>query len=119
MERLQQRKRLELVGEAQAPSSNRLYRPKAVQEDAAKKILEAIHDARRENAELHEAYQRYLDDWEHQRHDAGEEAFTKAIREALEAQHAKTLPAGYAYYGGWSTLPQPVGVRGAEKKFTA
>ena len=60
-------------------------------------------------AELHQDYRRYLDDWQRQQHEAGERAFQDHLKAALEHQTSKSLPSGYAYFGGLSSLAQPLG----------
>ena len=82
-----------------------------VEEKDTKRILDAIRDARLESAELHEGYARYQQEWERQRRDAGEEAFTASLRKAMERQHAMAAspPSGYAFYGGLDATALPVG----------
>lgn len=58
---------------------------------------------------MQESYERYCADWAMRQRLAGETAFELFLGEALEGQHTKPLPDGYAYYGGMSSLPQPLG----------
>ena len=85
-----------------------------VEEKDAKRILDAIRDARLESAELHEAHERYLNEWRTQQHAAGEKAFEEYLVDATKQQRASANPdtlasRGYAFYGGLDSLALPVG----------
>src|SRR5918997_4180835 len=59
-----------------------------VTDSDARRIREEIERAGFESAQLHEAYSRYLDDWQRHQREAGEEAFQRFVSETLKHQHA-------------------------------
>jgi hypothetical protein len=81
----------------------------AVGEPDARKLLEAIRAAGREAAELHQAFEVHCRDWERRQHEAGELEFQRFIGEVLTQQRTSVLGTDYAYYGGQTTLAQPLG----------
>ena len=56
----------------------------------ARRIREEIERAGFESAQLHEAYSRYVEDWQRRQREAGEEAFQRAYEEGLQQQRAAT-----------------------------
>lgn len=87
-----------------------------VTERDGRRIIEEIRRAGREAAELHEAFQRYLDQWDEQRRQAGEDAYQRALIEQYQRQ-VSTTPQGFAFYGGSDWLgpgPQARGFANAK-----
>lgn len=68
-----------------------------------RRIIEEARLAGREAAELHEAFQRYLDRWDEEWREAGEEAYRGALTEQYQHQ-VNTMPKGFAFYGGGDRL---------------
>lgn len=73
----------------------------------AERLMEAVAEADREAAELHTAYEAYLEDWTRQQTEAVRNAYSEAVRETRERQHAEGVPDGYAFLGGLDTMPVP------------
>lgn len=86
----------------------------ALADEDAHRILVAIRGAQQESAELHEAHERYLKEWQAQQHAVGEKAFEEYLVDAVQKQRAAADPdklanRGYAFYGGLDSLPLPLG----------
>ena len=81
----------------------------AISEADARKLIAAVEQSGRESAELHAAYEAYLQDWERRQRAAGEEAFQDFLEKALKHQRERALPSGYAFYGGVENLYQAAG----------
>ena len=68
--------------------------------------------SRPEAAELHEAYQRYLDEWDAQRRQAGEDVYQRVLSEEHQRELSASMPAGYAFVGGRDWLGPGAQARG-------
>src|SRR5215213_9803417 len=79
-----------------------------IAEPDGRRIIEEVRRTGREAAELHEAYQRYLDEWDQKRRNAGEEAYQRALLSEHQRERSASMPAGYAFVGGMEWLgPNP------------
>jgi hypothetical protein len=74
-----------------------------VAEPDGRRIIEEARLAGRAAAELHEAFQRYLDRWDEEWREAGEDAYRRALTEQYQHQ-VNTMPKGFAFYGGGDRL---------------
>ena len=75
-----------------------------IAESDGRRIIEEVRRAGREAAELHEAYQRYLDEWDQQRRQAGEDVYQRVLLEEYNRQLAARMPADFAFVGGRERL---------------
>ena len=75
-----------------------------IAEPDGRRIIEEVRRAGRGAAELHEAYQRYLDEWDQQRRQAGEDIYQRVLLEEYNRQLAAPMPADFAFVGGRERL---------------
>ena len=79
-----------------------------IAEPDGRRIIDEVRRVGREAAELHAAYDAYLEDWAQQRREAGEEAFQRALLSQHGRERSASMPAGYAFVGGMERLgPNP------------
>jgi hypothetical protein len=77
-------------------------------EPDGRRIIDEVRRVGREAAELHAAYESYVEDWERQRRQAGEEAFQRGLLSAYQRERSASMPKGYAFVGGSEMLgPSP------------
>jgi hypothetical protein len=87
-----------------------------VTERDGRRIIEEVRRVGREAAELQSAFQLYIESWEEQRRQAGENAYQRGLVEQYQRQ-VNTTPKGFAFYGGGDWLgpgPQARGFANAK-----